>query len=38
MITRLQEKYEKEVKNVLAKEFGTKNTFAIPKVKKLLLI
>jgi len=37
MITRLQEKYEKKVKNVLAKEFGTKNTFAIPKVEKVVV-
>jgi len=37
MITRLQEKYEKEVKNILAKEFGTQNTFAIPKVEKVVV-
>lgn len=37
MINRLQEKYEKEVKGVLAKEFDIKNTFAIPKVEKVVL-
>jgi len=37
MKVRLQEKYEKEVKDVLAKEFSTKNTFAIPKVEKVVI-
>ncbi len=37
MITRLQEKYQKEVKVALAKEFGIKNTFAVPKVEKVVI-
>jgi len=34
---RLQEKYEKEVKPEMAKEFGIKNTFAIPKITKVVI-
>lgn len=37
MITRLQEKYQKEVKVALAKEFNIKNTFAVPKVEKVVI-
>lgn len=37
MITRLQEKYQKEVKVALAKEFDIKNTFAVPKVEKVVI-
>lgn len=36
-MTRLQEKYEKEVKGTLAKEFDIKNTMAVPKVSKIVL-
>ncbi len=36
-MNRLQEKYEKEVKNKLGTEFGIKNTFAIPKVSKVVI-
>jgi large subunit ribosomal protein L5 len=36
-MNRLQEKYEKEVKTEMAKEFGIKNTFAIPKVEKVVV-
>ena len=36
-MNRLQEKYEKEVKDEMAKEFGIKNTFAIPKVEKVVV-
>lgn len=34
---RLQEKYEKEVKAVLAKEFDIKNDHAIPKITKVVV-
>ncbi|EKE13538.1 MAG: 50S ribosomal protein L5 [uncultured bacterium] len=37
MINRLQEKYEKEVKAALIKEFDIKNTFAVPKVEKVVV-
>lgn len=37
MKVRLQEKYEKEVKDTLAKEFSIKNNFAIPKVEKVVI-
>jgi len=37
MINRLQEKYEKEVKAALIKEFNIKNTFAVPKVEKVVV-
>jgi large subunit ribosomal protein L5 len=37
MINRLQEKYEKEAKVTLAKEFDIKNTFAIPRVEKVIV-
>jgi large subunit ribosomal protein L5 len=37
MITRLQEKFEKEVKGTLAKEFGIKNSHAIPAVTKVVI-
>jgi large subunit ribosomal protein L5 len=36
-MNRLQEKYEKKVKTEMAKEFGIKNTFAIPKVDKVVI-
>lgn len=36
-MNRLQEKYQKEVKETLAKEFDIKNTFAIPKVQKVVI-
>jgi large subunit ribosomal protein L5 len=36
-MNRLQEKYEKEVKKALGAEFGIKNTFAIPKVSKVVI-
>ena len=36
-MNRLQEKYEKEVKKVMGTEFGIKNTFAIPKVSKVVI-
>ena len=36
-MNRLQEKYEKEVKKTLAEEFDIKNTFAIPKVQKVVI-
>lgn len=36
-MNRLQEKYNKEVKEVLAKEFDIKNTFAIPKLEKVVV-
>jgi len=36
-MTRLQEKYQKEVKTALAKEFDIKNTLAIPKVEKVVI-
>lgn len=34
---RLQEKFEKEVKPVLAKEFGIDNSMAIPRIKKIVI-
>ncbi|MGA3291755.1 MAG: 50S ribosomal protein L5 [Candidatus Microgenomates bacterium] len=34
---RLQEKYEKEVKGTLAKEFGIKNGLATPRVEKVVI-
>lgn len=37
MTNRLQEKYEKEIKAVLAKEFDIKNTFAVPRLKKVVV-
>jgi large subunit ribosomal protein L5 len=37
MITRLQEKFEKEVKVTLAKEFDIKNSHAIPEVAKVVI-
>ena len=37
MITRLQEKFEKEVKGTLAKEFGIKNSLAVPRVTKVVV-
>jgi large subunit ribosomal protein L5 len=37
MTTRLHQKYEKEIKASLAKEFGIKNTFAVPKVEKVIV-
>lgn len=36
-MNRLQEKYRKEVKNALSKELGITNTFAIPKVEKVVI-
>lgn len=35
--TRLQDKYEKEVKAKLASEFDIKNTMAVPKITKVVL-
>ena len=37
MITRLQEKFEKEVKGTLAKEFDIGNSLAIPRVTKVVV-
>ena len=37
MITRLQEKFEKEIKGTLAKEFDIKNKYAIPGVSKVVV-
>lgn len=37
IMNRLQEKYNKEVKGVLAKEFDIKNTFAVPKLEKVVI-
>jgi large subunit ribosomal protein L5 len=37
MKNRLQEKYEKEIKGVLAKEFDIKNVHAIPAVSKVVI-
>ncbi len=34
---RLQEKFEKEVKPVLAKEFGINNSMAVPTIKKIVI-
>ena len=36
-MTRLREKYEKEIVPVLIKEFGLKNTLAAPKVSKVVV-
>ncbi len=36
-MNRLQEKFEKEVRPALTKEFGVKNRFAVPKIKKIVL-
>ncbi len=37
MMTRLQEKFEKEIKGTLAKEFGIKNVHAVPSVSKVVI-
>ncbi|HET7099271.1 MAG TPA: 50S ribosomal protein L5 [Patescibacteria group bacterium] len=37
MKSRLHEKFEKEIMPTLAKEYGIKNTFAIPKVLKVVV-
>jgi large subunit ribosomal protein L5 len=37
MKVRLQEKYEKEIKGALAKEYNIKNVFAIPKIEKVVV-
>lgn len=37
MTNRLKEKYDKEVKEVLSKEFDIKNKLAIPKVEKVVI-
>lgn len=37
MKIRLKEKYEKEIKGILAKEFGIKNPHAIPSVEKVVI-
>jgi large subunit ribosomal protein L5 len=36
-MTRLQEKYNKEIKETLAKEFAIKNVLAIPKLEKVVI-
>lgn len=36
-MTRLQEKYQKEIKPILAKEFGIKNILAIPRLTKVVI-
>lgn len=36
-MNRLQEKYEKEAKGTLAKEFDIKNVFAVPKLEKVVV-
>lgn len=36
-MNRLQEKYQKEVRETLAKEFDIKNTFAVPKLEKIVI-
>lgn len=36
-MNRLQEKYNKEVRETLAKEFDIKNTFAVPKIEKVVI-
>lgn len=36
-MNRLQEKYTKEIKGTMAKEFGIKNTFAVPKLEKIVV-
>lgn len=35
--SKLQEKYEKEIAGIIAKEFGIKNKLAIPKVQKIVI-
>lgn len=37
MTNRLQEKYEKEIKTELSKEFGIKNKLAVPKIEKVVI-
>jgi large subunit ribosomal protein L5 len=37
MMTRLQEKFKKEVKGILAKEFDIKNNHAVPAVSKVVI-
>lgn len=37
MTNRLKEKFEKEIKGTLAKEFNIKNSFATPKVSKVVV-
>ena len=37
MKTRMQEKYEKEVRGVLAKELNIKNPYAVPKLEKVVV-
>ncbi len=37
IMNRLQEKFEKEVKGVIAKEFDIKNSFAVPEVGKVVI-
>lgn len=36
-MTRLQEKYEKEIKKILIQEFGIKNVMAVPKLVKVVV-
>jgi large subunit ribosomal protein L5 len=36
-MNRLQVKYEKEVKEAMSKEFGIENSFAVPKVEKVVI-
>ncbi len=36
-MNRLQEKYNKEIKEALVKEFGVNNTFAVPKMEKVIV-
>jgi large subunit ribosomal protein L5 len=36
-MNRLKEKYNKEVKPALAKEFGLKNPFSVPQIKKIVI-
>lgn len=36
-MNRLQEKYQKEIKGILAKEFDIKNTMAVPKLEKIVI-
>lgn len=37
MLSRLREKYEKEIRETLAKEFGIKNVMAVPSVQKVVI-
>jgi len=37
MINRLREKYEKDIRPTLAKEFDIKNSFAVPSLKKVVI-